>query len=81
LNQKPTNDKRDFGFDFGAIRIDGVPLKDIMKQLADWIEDKVQGIEEGKTETFHREGTFKLLGFPPARFDIKVEISGLSSDK
>jgi|GEM_PF-7007231 len=70
--------EKGFGFDF-AIQVGGFPLKEIMRQLADWIEDKVQSIEEGKTETFHREGNFKLLNLPPAHFDIKVEISGLST--
>ncbi len=65
--------KEDPSFDL-SLKVDGIPLKTIMKALEDWFEDRLQSLEEGKGEVFHREGDFRFLNYQ-GHFNIKVEIS------
>lgn len=57
-----------------SIKVDGVPLKTTMKELEDWLEEKLQSLKEDKPEVFHREGNFRFLNYQ-GHFGIKVEIS------
>ena len=58
------------------IRLGGVSLKEILSQLAEWVENKAQEIpfKTGESETFRREWDFKIAE-QLAHFEIEARIS------
>jgi len=57
------------------IRLGGVSLKEILSQLAEWVENKAQEIpfKTGESETFRQEWDFKVAE-QSAHFEIEARI-------